>query len=106
PRTVQKTLLRLDTGMAERDYAATPAVRSSAADASSREETAELLRSEMLVAAEQLDFERAAHLRDRIKALEAGEGTPSVEPSSRTASRKAASKNRSGGGTAPQRRRR
>jgi excinuclease UvrABC helicase subunit UvrB len=48
--------------------------------------TLEQLRSEMLIAAEQLDFERAAALRDQIHALQ---GTPPELP------RKAASARRS-----------
>jgi excinuclease ABC subunit B len=106
PRTVQKTLLQRDTGMAEHDYAATPAVRRGAEDASSREDTAELLRSEMLVAAEQLDFERAALLRDRIKVLERGEDPGSAPRSGPSAQRKAASKTRGSPKSPPQKRRR
>jgi len=80
PRTVVKTILRLDTGMAERDYVATPSLRSNAGSAEHVAETAEMLRSEMLVAAEQLDFERAAQLRDRLRAIENGETAPAEEP--------------------------
>jgi excinuclease ABC subunit B len=73
PRTIEKSILSMDTGAAERDYVATPSLRRDAASGEKLAETAEMLRSEMLVAAEQLDFERAALLRDRLRALENGE---------------------------------
>jgi excinuclease ABC subunit B len=69
PETVRKTI---GTGMfdpAEMDYVAIPIVKSSAEAAEEQAETLEALRSEMLLAAEELDFERAAGLRDRIVAL-------------------------------------
>jgi excinuclease ABC subunit B len=47
-------------------------------------EMLEELRSEMLLAAENLEFEKAAQLRDRIKAAEAGlDGTPANKESGR-----------------------
>jgi excinuclease ABC subunit B len=87
PRTIEKSILSMDTGAAERDYVATPSVRRDASSGEKVAETAEMLRSEMLVAAEQLDFERAALLRDRLRALEKGEapsrdtGTPAKKKS-------------------------
>jgi excinuclease ABC subunit B len=51
------------------DYLAIPIVAPNAQDAVARAETLESLRSEMLLAAEELDFERAAQLRDRIVSL-------------------------------------
>jgi excinuclease ABC subunit B len=72
PRTVVKSLTSLDS-MSDRDYVAIPALRDASEANASPEEQIELLRSEMLLAAEGLDFERAAELRDRIKKIEGGE---------------------------------
>jgi excinuclease ABC subunit B len=69
PETVRKTLgnAMLDPG--EMDYVAIPIVKASEDAAEEQAQTLETLRSEMLLAAEELDFERAAMLRDRIVAL-------------------------------------
>jgi excinuclease ABC subunit B len=73
PRTVVRSMHSLDSSMGERDYVAVPsrAANDSMADADPAEQV-ELLRSEMLLAAEALDFERAARLRDQIRTLESG----------------------------------
>jgi excinuclease ABC subunit B len=78
PRTVQKSIHSLEAAMSERDYVAVPARHDAAQDAGSLEDQLELLRSEMLLAAEQLDFERAAELRDRMRQLETGSGKPTA----------------------------
>jgi excinuclease ABC subunit B len=74
PRTVVKSLLSLDAGSGERDYVAVPSLAGKSAPKTAEEvrEHVEMLRSEMLLAAENLDFEKAAQLRDRIKQLEGG----------------------------------
>jgi excinuclease UvrABC nuclease subunit len=63
-----------DAGGSERDYVAIPttAKHSVPKSAEEKRDLIEELRSEMLLAAENLDFEKAAKLRDRIKQVEAG----------------------------------
>jgi excinuclease ABC subunit B len=91
PRTIQKSIL---STMGERDYVALPARHDAAQDAATLEEQLELLRSEMLLAAEQLDFERAAELRDRMRQLEGGSSGQAA-----AATRGGASKKRAAGGS-------
>jgi len=50
-------------------------------------ETLEAMRSEMLLAAEELDFERAAKLRDRIASLSGTAPAPGPKPKKRASSR-------------------
>jgi excinuclease ABC subunit B len=69
PETVRKTLGNAMLDPSEMDYVAIPIVKPSAEAAEEQAQTLETLRSEMLLAAEELDFERAALLRDRIVAL-------------------------------------
>ena len=73
PRTVVRSMTSLDPSMGQRDYVAVPA-NTTRDDANERDpvEQVELLRSEMLLAAEALDFERAARLRDQIRTIEGG----------------------------------
>jgi excinuclease ABC subunit B len=73
PRSVQKNISSLRDSIWERDYVTVP-VQSGRGDEIPPHEIPELidaLRREMGVAAKELDFERAAELRDRIRALEA-----------------------------------
>jgi len=75
PRTVVKSMINsLDPGSSERDYMAIPSLHKAGAPktAEDKRDLIEELRSEMLLAAETLDFEKAAKLRDRIKQVEAG----------------------------------
>jgi excinuclease ABC subunit B len=51
------------------------------------------LEEEMLRAAESLEFERAAELRDRIQQIRAKDGTSNLLSKSENANRRAASKN-------------
>jgi excinuclease ABC subunit B len=69
PETVRKSIGTSMSDPSEMDYVAIPIVASNAQDAQEGAETLEALRSEMLLAAEELDFERAAQLRDRIVSL-------------------------------------
>ena len=71
PQTIKKAILEMAPGGAERDYYAVPRGRvgDPAAHADAAEEL-EAVREEMMLAAEQLEFERAAQLRDRLRALE------------------------------------
>ena len=73
PQTVKKAVLEMDPSMGAGDYVVIPILRpgeepSDPADVPARIEE---LRSEMLLAAEELDFEKAAKLRDRIEQLRA-----------------------------------
>jgi excinuclease ABC subunit B len=72
PKTVMKAILDLSPTSGQRDYYAVP--KAGGAEASGSEdqdvvELAEQLRQEMFTAAENLDFERAARLRDRLRQL-------------------------------------
>ena len=74
PATVKKALFQMDAADGTSDYVAIPVMPR---EKSSPEDLAthlEVLRSEMLLAAEKLDFERAAALRDEIAALRQREG--------------------------------
>ena len=68
PQTVRKSIMELDPSMGLSDYAAVPKVEG--ADEGPIEERIEALRAAMYAAAEDLDFETAAQLRDQIKKLE------------------------------------
>ncbi|UJR85292.1 excinuclease ABC subunit UvrB [Sandaracinus amylolyticus] len=71
PETVKRAVLDLDPSSGGGDWSSVPRGRDVADDTSkSLPERIEELRSEMLLAAEQLEFEKAAELRDRIKKLE------------------------------------
>jgi excinuclease ABC subunit B len=71
PETTKRAVLDMDPSSGTSDWTAVPRGTDVADDESkSVPERIDELRSEMLLAAEQLDFERAAELRDRIKKLE------------------------------------
>ncbi|MFW6050613.1 MAG: excinuclease ABC subunit UvrB [Myxococcota bacterium] len=76
PETVRKAIFELDPTSGVSDYVAIPILRKEeaerATDPTRAAERIEELKSEMLLAAENLEFERAAELRDRIAALERG----------------------------------
>ena len=81
PMTVQKAILDLDPTMGTRDFS-TPAKNRSAEGDLSTPERIEAHREAMLAAAEALDFERAAELRDEIRRLE-GRDAPERKRSDR-----------------------
>ena len=71
PQTVRKAVLEMDPSMGSGDYVVIPVLRrgeipEDPADIPARIEE---LRSEMLLAAEELEFERAAELRDQVEQL-------------------------------------
>ncbi|MFI5302658.1 MAG: helicase-related protein, partial [Polyangiales bacterium] len=72
PATVKKAISELSPGAPERDYLMVPKTRigESGGDVAAE---AEAIRAEMTAAAEALDFERAASLRDALRRLEGGE---------------------------------
>jgi len=74
PTTIQKRISSLRETIWEQDYVTVPTRRDAGEAAIPPHELSELiegLRREMAEAAKQLDFERAAELRDRIRELEA-----------------------------------
>ena len=74
PQTIQKAIGESLQAVCEADYLTVPLVRESpdepVLDAADVAERVAELRKEMRAAARQLEFERAAELRDRIRALE------------------------------------
>src|SRR5262245_53573737 len=86
PKTVQAAITGLADSLYEADYVTVP--RAADLEFSADELRAEVkkLRDQMRAAAEDLDFERAAELRDRIKSLEEGSLLSGYEaPTSRSA---------------------
>ncbi len=69
PETVKSKIKDILSSIYEADYWTVPAVEEPAATYDVDEETIKTLEEEMRQAAERLEFERAAELRDRIKAL-------------------------------------
>ncbi|MCA9577707.1 MAG: UvrB/UvrC motif-containing protein, partial [Myxococcales bacterium] len=72
PQSTRRGIHELDASSGESDYVVIPVLKREEADdaAQSLEDRVEELRSEMMLAAEALEFERAAQLRDKLKALE------------------------------------
>ena len=74
PETVKKGMRTILESIEEQDYAAVPQVAEGLAeyggDLSQLPKLVKKMRKEMLAAAKELDFEKAAELRDRIKQLE------------------------------------
>jgi excinuclease ABC subunit B len=110
PATIQRAILDVVTQSGERDYYAVPGVRSKGAmrkDGAPNEATddhelmerIQALRQEMFLAAENLQFEKAARLRDELKKLQAGDSSagasaPAPARESRSAARRPAAKKR------------
>jgi excinuclease ABC subunit B len=75
PATIRKDIFELDPSLGAADYVAVPA-KGGQTDKSPPKDPEELadfieeLRSEMLLAAESLEFEKAAELRDRLASAE------------------------------------
>jgi excinuclease ABC subunit B len=69
PESVQRDIVDFMPDPSNSDYVTVPILKPGESDPNLGE-TIEELRSEMLLAAEQLDFERAAQLRDRLKSLQ------------------------------------
>ena len=72
PETVKKALFQMDAASGGADWSTAPKALPNTRDIAPEAipERVEELRSEMLLAAERLDFERAAELRDEIRVLE------------------------------------
>ncbi|MEM7434621.1 MAG: excinuclease ABC subunit UvrB [Myxococcota bacterium] len=73
PRTVKKAVLEMDPSTGSGDYVVIPILRAGEEPSDPADVPAKIeeLRSEMLLAAEELEFEKAARLRDRIDQLRA-----------------------------------
>ncbi|HJL17746.1 MAG TPA: excinuclease ABC subunit UvrB [Sandaracinaceae bacterium LLY-WYZ-13_1] len=72
PETIRKSVFQMDAASGGADWSSVPKQRPADHDLSPEEipDKIEELRSEMLLAADGLDFERAAELRDEIRLLE------------------------------------
>jgi excinuclease ABC subunit B len=88
PTTTVRALGSLDHAMGQRDYVAIPAIGRGPGDSKDASEQVELLRSEMLLAAEALDFEKAAQLRDKIRQIEGSTDQNSAVSPSRSGKRR------------------
>ena len=75
PQTVRKAVLEMDPSTGAGDYVVIPILRQGEEplDPTNVSQRIEELRSEMLLAAEELEFERAAELRDHIEQLRASQ---------------------------------
>ena len=73
PQTIEKAVLEMDPSTGGSDYVVIPVLRKgeSSGDPAKIPARIEELRSEMLLAAEQLEFEKAAELRDQVEQLRA-----------------------------------
>jgi len=71
PQTIKKAVLEMDPSTGAGDYVVIPILRKDEAvdEASDISARIEELRSEMLLAAEELEFEKAARLRDQVEQL-------------------------------------
>jgi excinuclease ABC subunit B len=82
PQTISRAILDMGPAGGNQDYYAVPKATTSAQGAGAARSEAEikehieLLRQEMFAAAEALDFEKAARLRDQLHALSQGAGLP------------------------------
>ncbi|RLB50354.1 MAG: excinuclease ABC subunit B [Deltaproteobacteria bacterium] len=107
PETVKKAVFDMDPTAGTHDYVVIPILKKGVGEGDPEllPELIEELRSEMLVAAENLEFETAARLRDRIVSLEEGldAGAGPKRDSSRGGARKGA---RKGSKRGPKKRRR
>jgi excinuclease ABC subunit B len=72
PKTVESGIASLTESLYEADYVTVPLVAETALDAGELASRVKKLRAEMRTAAESLDFERAAEIRDEIVRLERG----------------------------------
>jgi excinuclease ABC subunit B len=73
PQTIKKAVLEMDPSTGQGDYVVIPILKKGegANDPAEIPARIEELRSEMLLAAEELEFEKAAELRDQVEALRA-----------------------------------
>jgi excinuclease ABC subunit B len=94
PETVVREIRDFIRDPSESDYVAVPILRPGESTDGRIKQTLEELRSEMLLAAEQLDFERAAQLRDRIQSLQGNLPEPPAGKPRRSSNRPPARRRR------------
>jgi excinuclease ABC subunit B len=85
PRTVESSITSLSESLYEADYVTVPKAADLDLGPDELAAVVKKLRAEMRAAAEDLDFERAAELRDRVKELEEGALLAGYEASPRVA---------------------
>ncbi|MGB5313784.1 MAG: excinuclease ABC subunit UvrB [Polyangiales bacterium] len=85
PQTVRKAVLEMDASTGASDYVVIPVLRKgeTSDDPADIPARIEELRSEMLLAAEELEFEKAAELRDQVEQLRAQFGPSQKKPKKR-----------------------
>src|SRR6185436_12866720 len=83
PATIKRAILDINPASGATDYYPVQRVTREEARAASSEERIEALRLEMFAAAENLEFEKAARIRDELKALERMTGTDDSGPRTR-----------------------
>jgi excinuclease ABC subunit B len=88
PESVRREIIDFITDPSTSDYVTVPILRTGETDPDRLSESIEELRSEMLLAAEQLNFERAAELRDRLKSLQGDVAPPSPSRQKRASKRR------------------
>jgi excinuclease ABC subunit B len=76
PETIRKEIGDIIADPSESDYVTIPILKAGEDGEQSLKQTLEELRSEMLIAAERLDFERAAELRDQIQTMQGSRPEP------------------------------
>jgi excinuclease ABC subunit B len=84
PETIRREILNIMSEPSESDYVAVPLLRDGEADEGRIKKSVDELRSQMLLAAEQLDFERAAEVRDQIARLKGSLPEPPAGKSRRS----------------------
>ncbi len=107
PQTIRKAILDLDPSSGASDYVVIPILKRAAElgdDPEALAERIDELRGEMLLAAEQLEFEKAARLRDEMTALERQVGGAARAPGGRRGAGKPSSGAKATAARAPRRR--
>jgi excinuclease ABC subunit B len=80
PATIKRAILDINPASGTADYYPVQKVTREEVRAASSEERIEALKLEMFAAAENLEFEKAARIRDELKALERMTGTDASAP--------------------------
>jgi excinuclease ABC subunit B len=86
PATIKRTILDINPASGTADYYPVQKVSRDDARAASQEDRIEALKLEMFAAAENLEFEKAARIRDELKSLERMTGTDGANARGRSVS--------------------
>jgi excinuclease ABC subunit B len=101
PTSIHKPILEIAPGSPERDYMTVSKVKpGDTASAKDVSERIEMLREQMLEAAESLDFERAAQLRDELRGLQKSLGIETPETAAKGGAYAGGAGSRAYGGSA------